>query len=349
MFSKEIFTNGSNFLSKIILPHSFKYQFLPFSEFSNWKAKMLRDFFLYISPFFVVYYLPDGYSVHFLFYYTFVKSLYFFHDKKQSTDVQRLFYFYHERLSRLYSKRSELATIHYHTHLFSQVRFHGALCFTSCFPRESYLAFVLKFCKGKTHILKQLVTWYEISQNTHNSASVSLFDIFFKKTFSNSFLDNAFIICTYPDFSRCLNLFSASVVDCIFYSRYYRGLICFHSVCYSRRGHSISHYVSVQSSSCIKNETCFASVLFYFSLHNQHYAFVQLYPCLAKSLTSNLTRPVDPFVKKIIDSSFKFFDERLFVFKILPVSSILKKVIKIPTLEKNICSYACIDFEFEHD
>lgn len=89
MFGNEVFENGSKFLSNIILPHSFKYQFFSLTDFYTWKAKMLRDFFLYISPFFVVYFLPDDYSVHFLLYYTFVKSLYFFTDEKQLNGVDR--------------------------------------------------------------------------------------------------------------------------------------------------------------------------------------------------------------------------------------------------------------------
>jgi hypothetical protein len=364
MFSKDIFTNGSLFLSKVVLPHSFKYQFTSLSDFSNWKAKMLRDFFLYISPIFVVFYLPADYSVHFLLYYSFVKALYFFTDKKQLTGIDRLFYLYHESLSHLYSARSELATIHCHSHLLSQVNSHGALCFTSCFPRESYLAYVLKLCKGKTHVLNQLVTWYEISQNTQHTSSFTLHDLFSKETFSVSFVDNNFIISVHHDFTSCLQAFSASASHCKFFSRYYRGLVCFHSICYSRRGHSISHFhsicysrrghsishfVSIQSSSCVKNDLCFATVLFYFSLHNQYYAFVKHYPCLSRSLLSSLNRSVEPLVKKLIDSYFKFFDEEVFLFKIIPVSSIAKKVIKIPTLEDNICSFATVDFEFEHD
>ena len=349
MFSKDVFTNGSLFLSKIVLPHSFKYQFTSLSDFSSWKAKMLRDFFLYICPVFVVFYLPDDYSVHFLLYYSFVKALYFFTDKKQLTGIDRLFYLYHESLSHLYSARSELATIHCHSHLLSQVNSHGALCFTSCFPRESYLAYVLKLCKGKTHVLSQLVTWYEISQNTQHASSFTLHDLFSKETFSASYVDNNFIISVHHDFTSCLQAFSAFVSDCKFFSRYYRGLLCFHSICYSRRGHSISHFVSIKTSSCVKNDLCFATVLFYFSLHNQYYAFVKHYPCLSRSLLSSLNRSVEPVVKKMIDSYFKFFDEEVFLFKIIPISSVAKKVIKIPTLEENICSFATVDFEFEHD
>ncbi|CAF4937112.1 unnamed protein product, partial [Rotaria socialis] len=158
MFGKEIFENGSVFLSNVILPHDVKYQFHSLLDFSNWKAKMLRDFFLYVSPSFVVYYLPDDYSAHFLLYYAFVRTLYFFNDNKQLDGVDHLFHLYHKSLSRLYSERSELATVHYHSHLASQVHSHDALCFTSCFSRESYLAYALKLCKGTTHVLNQLVT-----------------------------------------------------------------------------------------------------------------------------------------------------------------------------------------------
>jgi hypothetical protein len=197
-------------------------------------------------------------------------------------------------------------------------------------------------------LLHQLVTCYEISQNTHNRSSLSLTDIFSNETFSLSF-DQSLIVSLHHDFTECLQTFSAAASDCIFYSRYYRGIVCFHSTCYTRRGHAISHFVSVRSSSCTRNNTCFASVIFFFFLRNQHYAFLKLYPCLARSLLSTLTRTVVPFVKDMIDSIFKFFYEEVFFFKILPVSSIVKKVIRIPTLEKSICSFACVDFEFEHD
>ena len=188
-----------------------------------------------------------------------------------------------------------------------------------------------------------------LSQNTHKSSGFSLADVFSKETFSPSFINNDFIISLHCEFAEALKTFFASVSDCIFYSRYYRGFICFHSLCYARRGYPISHFVSVDFSSCITRKTCFTSILFFFLLHNRRYAFVKLYPCLAQSLLCTLRRPVTPFVKNAIDSHFKFFDEEVFLFKILPVSSIVKKVIKIPTLQTNICSFTSVDFEFEHD
>ena len=349
MFAKEVFENGSVLLSKVILPHSFRYQFFSLSDFSSWKAKMLRDFFLYVSPLFVINFLPDDYSAHFLLYYTFVKVLHFFTDKNQLIGIESLFFLYHESLSSLYSKRSELATIHYHSHLLSQVYSHGALCFTSCFSRESYLAHVLKWCKGTKYVLKQLVTWYDISQNIHKCSSFSLFDIFSKETFSPSYVDNVLIVSLHRDFVECLQSFSASLSDCIFYSRYFRGFVCFHSVCYTRRGNSISHFVSIKSASCARDKLCFASVLFYFSLRHQYYASVKVYPCRAQSILSVLQRTVPSLVEKIIDSYFRLFDESVFSFEILSVSEITKKAIKIPTLENNICSFTTVEFDFEHD
>jgi hypothetical protein len=152
-----------NFYPKLFFHTLLSINFFHCLIFLLGRPKCYVIFFLYISSFFVVYYLPDDYSVHFLFYYTFVKALYFFTDEQQLNGVDRLFYLYYESLSRLYSKRSELATIHCHSHLFSQVNHHGALCFTSCFPRESYRAYVLQLCKSKTYVLRQLITWYEIS------------------------------------------------------------------------------------------------------------------------------------------------------------------------------------------
>ena len=201
----------------------------------------------------------------------------YFTDKNQLFGIDSLFSLYYESLSVLYFKRSELASIHYHCHLLSQVYSHGALCFTSCFARESYLAHVLNWCKGTKYVLSQFVTWYNISQNIHKASSISLSDIFSKETFSPSFVDNNFVISLQRNFAVCLQLLSASLSDCTFFSRYFRGFVCFHSISYTRRGNSISHFVSIQSLSCSKDKLCFASVLFYFSLLGQHYAFVKVY------------------------------------------------------------------------
>jgi hypothetical protein len=92
MFAKNVFTNGSILLSKVILPHNFKYQFSSLSHFSHWKAKMLRDFFLYVSPVFAMLFLPENYSAHFLLYYTYIKVLHFYTDKRQLLGIDHLFW-----------------------------------------------------------------------------------------------------------------------------------------------------------------------------------------------------------------------------------------------------------------
>ena len=37
-----VFEQGSNFILSITLPHSFKYQFMPLTQYANWKTKMFR-------------------------------------------------------------------------------------------------------------------------------------------------------------------------------------------------------------------------------------------------------------------------------------------------------------------
>ena len=242
-----------------------------------------------------------------------------------------------------------MATVHYHSHLFSQVQAHGALCFSSCFVRESYLAHALEWCKGKTHVLSQLVTWYEISQNVYEPCSLSISDIFDREKFCASYMDKSLIDNVHQDFALCLQGFSAHTSDCLLFSRYWRGLVCYHSMCYSRRGYSISHFVSIQCASCIREKQCFASVPFYFSLHCQSYAFIRFHPCLTRNLLSLLGEPSLPVMTKIIDSYFNYFDERTFSYRIVPVSSVRKKVIKIPSPDDDICLFTPVQFDFEHD
>ena len=138
MFTRDVFEAGSEYLSTIILPHSFKYQPWPLVQYSSRKTKYFRDFLLYIAPVFAVLFISDRYAAHFILYFLCVRSLHYVHDKSSLVGIHLLVNQYLEAIESLYRPCTSLCSLHMHQHLLEQVDQHGSLSMTSCFARESF-------------------------------------------------------------------------------------------------------------------------------------------------------------------------------------------------------------------
>ena len=158
MFACDVFEAGSEYLSTIILPHSFKYQPWPLFQYSSWKPKFFREFLLYIAPVFAVLFIPDCYAADFILYFLYVRPLHYFRDKSSLVGIDLLFNQYLEAIESLYGLCTSLCSLHMHQHLLEQVEQHGSLSMTNCFARESFLGSSIKLCHGTRYILQQLVT-----------------------------------------------------------------------------------------------------------------------------------------------------------------------------------------------
>ena len=112
-----------------------------------------RDFLLYVSPIFVILFLPDEMAVHFLHYFIYIRILHYHENRDELYGIDEFFDHYYQHLVEHYGPKSELCTIHIHSHLLAQVKHHGALSMTSCFPRESYMGTAIKWCpREKAHV-----------------------------------------------------------------------------------------------------------------------------------------------------------------------------------------------------
>ena len=350
MFTRDVFDAGSEYLSTIILPHSFKYQPWPLFQYSSWKTKYFRDLLLYISPVFAILFIPDRYAAHFLLYFLYIRSLHFFRDKSSLVGIDLLFNQYSEAIESLYGPRASLCSLHMHQHLLEQVDQHGSLSMTSCFARESSLGSSIKLCHGTRYALQQLVTWNNVDQNIHPNNNLTLSDIFTnEKLFDNLYVDQQ-ISCQYSaDFESCLNhggLDSNSSID--FYARFQRGLSVFHSKSYIRHGQAISCFVAMENKDCsFDPQLCFAEVLFYVMINSLQYAFVKIHRCRNRSLTGRLSVSLE--IKNRIDSFFRFYDQRQYFFDVVNVSCIRYKVIRLPFADENVFCFTPVLFDCEHD
>lgn len=352
LFTNDVFQNGSLFLSSIVLPSSFKYQFLPLEQFSVWKTKLFRDFLLYVAPVFAILFLPDQYAEHFLLYFLFVKALHYFTDKQCLLGINILFDKYYSTIDRLYGHRASLCSLHMHTHLLKQVYQHGALAFTSCFPRESFLAHVVKLCHGTRNILQQFVTRYEINQKLGSKSLLSWDDLFIKETIHDAQnVDYKFVSEMKKELFINIEMQGISLsqaIDQIVYVQYKRGLSTFTSRAYSRNRRAKNFYVAIQNSNCYhESKMCFAEVLFYAIIDMVKYAFVKVHTCTSRSITTGLH--CSEVVKERMDGLYRFYDNTRFLYKLISVSQILHKVICLPVLEQDVFCFTCVYLDFEND
>jgi len=108
----------------------------------------------------------------------FIRVLHFYHDKDELHGIDHYFNFYYEHLAEYYGPKSELCTIHIHSHLLDQVKRHGSLSMTSCFPRESYLGNAIKWYQGKKYMLEQFITCYNVDRTLYSNNTLNINHLF---------------------------------------------------------------------------------------------------------------------------------------------------------------------------
>ncbi|CAF3744588.1 unnamed protein product [Rotaria sp. Silwood1] len=255
MLLPKVFEEASVYLSSITLPHNFNHQFMPLVDYQNWKTKLFRDFFLYVSPLFSILFLPDRYALHFLYYFIYVRTLYHYEKISELENIDLLFDEYYKNLSKLYGEKSELLTVHLHAHLKEQVVHHGALSMTSCFPRESYLGLALTMCYGKKYVLAQYISWHLIERSLYDKNTIEVNDVFITERFYDRYLDIQMITRYKAKLIACLkrqNIILDENFQIQYYARYCRGFKSYHSKVYLRAGRAISHRVSIANPKCTK-------------------------------------------------------------------------------------------------
>ncbi|CAF1199868.1 unnamed protein product [Rotaria sordida] len=322
-----VFEQSSNYLISIALPHSFRYQFSPLVQYRQWKTKMFRDFLLYISPVFVSLFLPDSLAIHFLHYFV-----------------------YYEHIADYYGEKSLLCTLHLHLHLKNQVLKHGALVFTSCFARESYIGQSVKWCLGKKYILEQFITWYNVDRSLALTNSIKLSNMFYIEKLNETFMDKSFIQNYQSKLIICASKKKIDLTEAIFYSRYSRGFKTFHSRAYTRAGNGVSHLVSVLNKTCpMKRKKCFGDILFYLYSHDHNYAFIRQYKCINSNISNALpTVSVPQFINDKLNSYYGFYKNKQYSYKIILVADISNKVINMKWTD-DIFVYTEVVCEWEHD
>ena len=303
---------------------------------------------------FCILFLPDKYALHFLHFFIYIRVLYHYETVLELDGIDALFDEYHKNLSSLYGDKSQLLTVHLHSHLKEQVIHHGALSMTSCFSRESYLGFALTMCHGTKYVLEQYISWYLIDRSLHEKNTIQTNDIFIVEQCNEMHVNMSMIEKYKTKLVECLakqNLLYDDTLSIRYFSRYCRGFKTFHSMIYSRAGKAISYQVSLTNTKCLhKRKKCFGDVIFYFKLSNVTYAFVKKYPCINLNLTSGLTTVTIPNeIIERLDLLYGLFNINRYSYRIVPVTDIHNKVIKMGWNRPDIFVFTSVVIDWEHD
>ena len=313
-----------------------------------------RDLLLYISPVLVVLFLPDVLALHFLHYFVYIKTLHFFQNKDELQGIDKFFDYYYRHLSEHYGPKSELCTVHIHTYLLDQVNRHGSLSITSCFPRESYIGKAVQLCKGQKYILEQYNTWYKLDRILCVDSTLNISYLTQDEHFDEKYLVKSVTESVNAKFVKCYNVKGLPLDDVKsmkIYARYFRGLKTFHSLSYGRSGNAVSYWVSVKNDRCSQNQSiCFGEVIYYCRIDNDYYAFIKCYSCIDKHLSDGLLSTSIPVkLNDRLNYYYHFFHDKKYSYKIIPVSGIINKVIRMAWKEADISVFTEIYVDWEHD
>jgi hypothetical protein len=292
--------------------------------------------------------------MHFLHYFVYIRVLHFYHNIHELDGIHEFFYFYYERLSEHYGPKSELCTIHLHSHLLAQVKRHGSLSMTSCFPRESYIGNAIKWCKGKKYMLEQFITWYKVDRSLYSDNKLDINKLFINGQLDDKYLDKSLITSMNDKFTKCCdkqNIQLNKQKPVKQFARYFRGIKVFHSLSYQRGGHAISYWIAFKRNDCLQNHgSCFGEVIFYFKHNDEDYAFIRCYPCINKSLADGLTSVhVPQNLLNRLDKYYHFFHDEKYSYEIVLVTSIINKVIRMAWIDPKISVFTEIYTDWEHD
>ncbi|CAF2846948.1 unnamed protein product [Rotaria sp. Silwood2] len=349
----DVFEQASNFLLSVTLPHSFKYQFMPLTQFTNWKTKMFRDFLLYVSPIFVIQFLPDELALHFLHYFIYIRVLHFYRNKDELYGIDQFFNHYYKYIAQHYGPKSELCTIHIHAHLLAQVQKHGCLSMTSCFPRESYIGNAVKWCKGKKYMLEQFITWYKIDRMLYPDNTLNITYLTRYQRFDDKYLNKSLVESLNEKFKKCFDKrqIHLNIKSIKLYVRFFRGTKTFHSLSYKRGGNAVSYWVSIKNNDCSTNHgICFGEVLYYFEIDNEYFVFLKLYKCINRNLRDGLsTVSVPQNLLDRLNQYYHFFHDKKFSYDIVPIDWIMNKVIRMAWIEQNTSVFTEVHLDWEHN
>ena len=325
-------------LSSLQLPHNMAvvYNF-PIRSSSDWKAKHFRLFVLHVGFPIVLPFLTKLQLSHFALYTLGIRLL---HSPESPDDVEladRVIQDYCRAASTVYDESIELFSLHAHLHLASQVRLHGGLAFTSAFCFESCIRSIKKRVHGTRDLAAQIAYWCDVEALLPRpTVSIESDGCFDKIDLSSPRLDSY-----RHELIENIHRLGENECDSLFFLRYKRPFITFHSLIYDCLFKCASYLVSYDS---IGGSTLFGDVIIFAKLESRFYALIQRYDFADVNVSAFVDIP-DVYRMKLNQMFPLVRLSNQYV--MIPVVSLLRKCVRVH-LPGHMC-LSEVNVDFEHD
>ena len=112
----------------------------------------------------------------------------------------------------------------------------------------------------------------------------------------------------------------------------------------------MSYWVSIDSANCPEGRhVCFAEIIFYFRYDGVFYAFLRKFPCLKRTLADVLHSKLPDLLASRLHKFYGFFTSKTYSYKIIPVSLVRNKVVRLNWNETDVFVYTDVPFDWEHE
>ncbi|CAF4842349.1 unnamed protein product [Rotaria sp. Silwood1] len=306
----------------------------------SWKAKHSRLLVLNLGIPIGIACLPTLHASHWTIYCLFVKLLHAPQSLEEIDFAEKLINYYCRTIVDVYDESLELFSLHAHLHLPGQVRLHGGLSTSSAFTFESCIRYLKSKVHGTKHLATQIAYWYDIETIVKTTtfeltASCGVNEINFFNEKMNHYRN--IIVALLRTHQQDLN-------QIIFYTRYKKCFLTFHTVLYDKPYKCRSYIVSYINNSDDNDALNYANIIVFYKYHNDYFALIQKYHFSRKKLSHYVELPVEICQK--LDKLFPLL-ELSDDYDIIPVAIVRHQCVMVEF--EDVCCLSELRIDSEHD
>ncbi|CAF1323831.1 unnamed protein product [Rotaria sordida] len=284
--------------------------------------------------------LPTLHASHWTIYCLLVKLLHAPQSSEEIDFAEKLINYYCRTIVDVYDKSLELFSLHAHLHLPGQVRLHGGLSTSSAFTFESCIRYLKSKVHGTKYLATQIAYWYDIETIVKTTTfevtapcGVNAINIFNEKM--NHY--RKIIVTLLRTHQQDLN-------QIIFYTRYKKRFLTFHTVLYDKPYKCRSYIVSYINNSSDYDALNYANIIVFYKYHNDYFALIQKYHFSRKKLSHYVELPVE--ICQQVDKLFPLL-ELSDDYNIIPVAMVHHQCIMVEF--EDVCCLSELRIDSEHD
>ncbi|CAF4441990.1 unnamed protein product [Rotaria sp. Silwood2] len=286
LISKADITRMDSMLSMARFPHNIH---VTYNEsilaIDSWKAKHCRLLVLNLG----ILCLPTLNASHWTIYCLFVKLLHAPQSPEDIDFAEKLINYYCRTIADVYDESLELFSLHAHLHLPGQVRLHGGLSTSSAFTFESCIRYLKSKVHGTKHLASQIAYWYDIE----TIVKTTVFEVKVPCGVNEINFFNEKMNHYRNIIGALLHTHQQDLNQIVFYTRYKKCFLTFHTVLYDKPYKCRSYIVSYINDSDDYDALNYANIIVFYKYNNDYFALIQKYHFSRKKISHYVELPVE--------------------------------------------------------